>query len=281
MAQFTVLGASGFIGGTLAARLAEAGHDVYRPSRSELGRLDRRALGHVFYSLGVEHACNDPFGAFEAHVEHLARVLQSCEFSSLTYLSSTRLYLEAPAARETETLRLVPDDPNAIFNATKIIGEQLCIAAKKTAIRVVRLSNVVGFAPNGTSLIPGLVKDAITRGRLSLTISPLSSKDYIAVDDVCDLLPRIALEGQQSCYNVASGFNIELAEIVGLVDREFPTACEWRAGAPTVIFPIVDIDRIRTEFAFQPRPVREALRFTLAQYRRHLAVPAGANLTQA
>jgi nucleoside-diphosphate-sugar epimerase len=268
--EFTVLGASGFIGGHLASRLVKNGHRVFCASRSDLKSLARQELGHVFYCIGEDDAKNRPLDAFDAHLTHLAATLRHNNFRGLTYLSSTRLYLGAQNGREETQIQLFPDDDNAIFNAMKIAGEQLCFACNNPAVRAVRLSNVIGFAPNGKSLIPTLIRDAFVYGRMRLTISPESSKDYIAVEDVLDILPRIALDGRRRCYNLASGINMTLANVVRLIRTEFPSNCDWQPKAPTILFPVIDTTRIRAEFYFSPRPVMDALLSTCTEFRRHL-----------
>jgi nucleoside-diphosphate-sugar epimerase len=278
--QFTILGASGFIGGRLALRLAENGHQVLRPSRQDLKSLDGRALGHAFYCIGEDDVSGNPYNVFEAHATQLANILRAKNFASLTYLSSTRVYFGAQNANEEAKLQILPDDDNAIFSVTKIAGEQLCFACKNPAVRVARLSTVIGLAPKGKSLLPTLIRDAMLRGRMRLTISPQSSRDYIAVEDVIEILPRIATDGKQRCYNIASGANICIGDIVRLIDGEFPAECDWRTDAPTVVFPAIDISRVRTEFSFSPRPPLEALVLACAEFRRcfrpHLeSMPSG------
>jgi len=270
MARFTVLGASGFLGGALAARLAAGGHQVFRPSRGELQTLGDRDLGHVFYSLATKDARIDPFGAFETHVAHLAQILHVSCFSSLTYISSTRIYLGAQSSDEDSELKILPHDDNAIFNIMKLAGERLCFADERSTVRVVRLSNLIGFAPDGISLIPILIKDALKKGKMSLTISPESSKDYVAIDDALDLLPRIALEGRLRCYNVASGINLSLGEIVRIIQNQIPSVGEWQPGAPTIVFPTIETNRIREEFAFIARPLQGAFFSAVSEYRRHV-----------
>jgi nucleoside-diphosphate-sugar epimerase len=274
MANFTILGATGFVGGQLASRLSAKGHEVLRPSRGELKSLRGYDLGHVFYCLGTDNTKADAYEGFKSHVGYLAEVLRFSAFSSLTYLSSTRLYLGARFSREDSDLPILRDDDNAIFNAMKIAAEQLCLADKNPAVRAVRLSTVIGFAPHGISLIPMLIKDALSGGKMRLTISPQSSRDYIAIDDVLDLLPRIALEGRWRCYNVASGLNISLGEMVGVIQRELSSIGEWQPNAPTVIYPIINIDRISTEFSFTARSSLEALVSACVDFRAHFKVPA-------
>jgi len=272
LARFTVLGANGFLGGALAARLAADGHQVFRPTRSELQSLGDRDLGHVFYSLATKDARIDPYGAFETHVAHLAQILRVSFFSSLTYISSTRVYLGAQSSDEASELKILPHDDNAIFNVMKLAGEQLCFADERPVVRVVRLSNLIGFAPDGISLIPILIKDALKKGKMRLTISPQSSKDYVAIEDALDLLPRIALEGRLRCYNLASSRNVSLGEIVRIIQSEIPSVGEWRSHAPTIVFPTIDTNRIREEFAFVARPLRGALISVVSEYRQHVTM---------
>jgi nucleoside-diphosphate-sugar epimerase len=273
--QFTVLGASGFIGGRLASRLAENGHQVWRPLRTDLQSFDHRELGHVFYCIGEDAVTENPCNAADAHVAQLAHVLKYRHFASLTYLSSTRVYFGAQSANEESQLQVLPHDDGALFSVMKIAGEQLCFASKHPAVRAVRLSSVIGFAPKGKSLIPTVIKDALLQGRIRLMISPQSSRDYIDIEDVLDILPRIAAEGKQRCYNVASGVNIFLAEITRLIGGQFPSECDWRPDAPTVVFPTIDISRVRTEFSFSPRPALDALILACAEFRRYLRLPSG------
>jgi nucleoside-diphosphate-sugar epimerase len=270
MENFTVLGASGFVGGHLASRLSTKGHHVLQPSRAELQSLSGRNLGHVFYCLGKDNTRADPYEAFKAHIAYLADVLRFCTISSLTYLSSTRIYLGSRWSHEDSELHILPDDDNAIFNGMKIAAEQMCFADENPAVRAVRLSNVIGFAPRGISLIPMLIKDAIERGRMRLTISPQSSRDYIAIDDVLDILPRIALGGKWRCYNLASGLNVSLDEIVNLIRDEIPSVSEWRPNPRTVTYPVIDIGRIRSEFSFTPRSALDALICACSQFRAQL-----------
>jgi nucleoside-diphosphate-sugar epimerase len=274
MTHFTILGASGFLGGQLAARLSAKGHEVLRPSRGELNSLRSYDLGHVFYCLGTDNTKADPYGAFTSHVAYLADLLRFSAFSSLTYLSSTRIYLGARCSREDSDLPILRDDDNAIFNAMKIAAEQICFADRNPTVRAVRLSSVIGVAPHGISLIPMLIKNALNEGKIRLTISSRSSRDYIAIDDVLELLPRIALEGKWRCYNVASGLNVTLGEIVGVIERELSSVGEWQPDAPTVVYPIIDIDRIRTEFSFKPRSALDALVSACGEFRAQFRVPA-------
>lgn len=257
--NWTVLGATGVIGQHLTARLRAAGHTVDTPPRGDAG-LCRRPLGHVIYAVGLTADFRQrPYDTVQAHVTLLSELLQRADFSSLLYLSSTRVYARAAIGREDADLTVQPQDPSDLYNLSKLMGESLCLNCGSPDVRVARLSNVVGGADgDSANFVPSLVREART-GRIVLQTAPDSAKDYIHIEDVADLLPRIALHGRERLYNVASGVQTRHAQWVDQLAAQTGCQVEVAAGAPTVRFAEIDIARIRHEFGFTPRPVLSAL----------------------
>src|SRR5580704_13059050 len=98
--QFTVFGASGFVGARLAQHLKNATHPVNAVTRSN-APPHGADLGHVIYAIGITADFrNRPFDTVAAHVGRLAEVLQNYKFDSFLYLSSTRIYRGAASTRE-------------------------------------------------------------------------------------------------------------------------------------------------------------------------------------
>jgi nucleoside-diphosphate-sugar epimerase len=257
--NWTVLGASGVIGRHLVARLRAAGETVYTPGRGEPG-LYQRALGHVIYAIGLTADFRQrPYDTVQAHVSLLAEVLQRADFSSLLYLSSTRVYARAAHGREDLPLPVQPQDPSDLYNLSKLMGESLCLSSGRAGVRVARLSNVVGGEDaDSANFVPSLLREARS-GRIRLQTAADSAKDYIHIDDVADLLPRIAVHGRERLYNVASGVQTTHAQWAQQLAALTGCAVEIAPGAPTAGFAPIDITRIRTEFGYAPRPVLSVL----------------------
>lgn len=257
--NWTVLGASGVIGRHLVTRLRANGQTVYTPGRGEPG-LYERPLGHVIYAIGLTADFRTrPYDTVQAHVSLLAELLQRADFTSLLYLSSTRVYARTASSREDADLGVQPQDPSDLYNLSKLMGESLCLNGGRSGVRVVRLSNVVGGEDRDSgNFVPSLVREA-RGGCIVLQTAPDSAKDYIHIDDVAELLPRIATQGRERLYNVASGVQTHHAQWTAQLQAQTGCTVDVAPGAPVVSFAPIDITRIRTEFAFMPRPVLSAL----------------------
>ena len=252
--KFTVLGAAGFIGKNLVAHLRGEGHDVLTPARDDQS-VFTQPLGHVFYCIGLTADFRSrPFDTVRAHVSVLADILQHANFNSFVYLSSTRVYAKSRHASEQEALVVDPNDPSDLYNLSKLAGESLCRTSKRGGVKVVRLSNVIGPDSGSDNFLFVLIREALS-GRIVLQSDPMSRKDYIWIDDVVRLLPRVASEGQHWLYNVASGENLRHEEIIARLSSLTGCAVEVAQDAVPQLFPVIDIDRIRREFDFVAKPI--------------------------
>jgi nucleoside-diphosphate-sugar epimerase len=86
-----------------------------------------------------------------------------------------------------------------------------------------------------------------------------SAKDYVSVDDVVDLVLRIAREGRQRVYNVASSANVTHGEIVDCLQATTGCAVEVRPHAARAVFPQIAIGRVTEEFGYRSARLLEDL----------------------
>ncbi len=248
--MITVLGASGFVGSQLIKSCAARNIPCYAPPRDE--DLREKNLGDLIYSIGLTADFRSrPFDTVEAHVGKLKYVLESCDFNSFTYLSSTRIYIHSTGpVSETSLIGIDVANPFDLFNASKITGELLALNCGKKNIRVARLSNIYGNDHNSANFLTSIIKDALTIGKILLRTTPDSAKDYIGIEDVADLLLEIALAGKQTIYNVASGVNTPNSDILAVIQKATGCAIEYSPAAERIIFPAIRIDRLKQEFGY-------------------------------
>lgn len=260
MKRCTVFGGKGYIGGNLVNYLSLLGYDVSVPERKSLLGYES-SLGHVFYCIGLTADFRHrPFDTVHAHVSVLSNILEFAQFDSLVFLSSTRLYQGASSSREEDDIRVNPSNASDIYNISKLMGESLCLSSGRKNVRVARLSNVVGRQDIASdNFLPTLYREAKT-GKIALQSALSSEKDYIHIDDVVWLLEKITSNGTYSVYNVASGINIQHSQIVNILTEIFECNLEIIRNAPKIVFPEINIQRIKDEFCFEPREVLGFLR---------------------
>ena len=255
--MITVLGASGFIGSNIVKKLVSDNIPFYAPAKTD--DLRNRDLGDIIYCIGLTADFRTkPFETVTAHVCKLNEVLSQCKFSSLTYLSSTRVYINSTSgfAAETDKIMVDPMNPDDLYTLTKLTGERLCLSSGRNT-KIARLSNVCGKADSSTNFLFQLIDDIQKTGKVELHQTLTSAKDYILMSDVVDLLINIALKGKEKIYNLASGVNTTNAEIIENLHKYFTFSSTINATAKEVVFPVILNNKIRDEFNYNPKKIAE------------------------
>jgi len=263
--RFTVIGSSGFIGSALMQYLMQHNHEVLEIHRGNLNFLDHDIdLGHVIYCFGLTGDFRvKPFDTVNAHVCILANLLRVKKFDSWLYLSSTRIYSGIDnIAKESARLPVFPDS-DGIYDISKLLGESLCLSLKNEKIRVARLSNVYGVGQSTNTFLGSIIDDVKSGHPIIINESPDSRKDYISIEDVIDILVRLAIEGKHRLYNVAAGVAISHAEVAKVIEEVSHSSVSFKSGAQKRIFPDIDISKIKQEFDFRPRLLLDDLSILL------------------
>ena len=262
--RFTVLGANGFIGSKLVEHLQKDGVECFTPDvRKE--NIFQKSLGHVIYSIGVPNFIERPFDAVDAHVCVLRKLLEHGKFDSLLYISSGRIYYNSSSTKEEDSININPLHLNDLYNISKLMGESMCIASKKDNVKIVRPSNVTGSNVSSKLFIPSILRDAVYHQKIILHCTLDSQKDYVYIDDVVSLLPKIVLDGKDRIYNIAYGKNTTSKEIVDEISRL--TNCKIDIIEPSKFsFPQISIKRIQDEFNFKPISITSKIELMVNEY---------------
>ena len=220
----TVVGAAGFVGARLTARLQADGWSVWAPAKGDLA-LFERDLGTVFYCAGLTSDYDRrPFDTVEAHASLVSAVIQADRFDRFVYCSSTRLYdgQRKAEVHEAEPLVFDPADPRRVYDLSKALGENLTLTRAGGRGAVARLSNVYDWADGA----PGFLSEWLIQARatrdLKLESSPNIARDYIHLDDTVAALVALGERGS-GVYNVAAGRLTTNADIA----RVFEAAGWW------------------------------------------------------
>jgi nucleoside-diphosphate-sugar epimerase len=253
-----VTGAAGFVGANLVRHLNAAGHETVAAIRPggdpwrleglgpdvarlevDLGNSDAvtRAVvseqpevifhlaAHGAYSwqkdLARMLAIN--LGATDALLQGAARVGASLINAGS---SSEYGYQDHPPA-ESELVR-----PNSHYAVTKVGATHLCqLAAANEGVRVatLRLYSIYGPWEDPRRLMPTLIRRCREGGWPPL-VGPETARDFVWIEDVCEAFVRAAtcraLPEPGAVFNIASGSQTTLAELVTVAARVFDVSAE-------------------------------------------------------
>jgi nucleoside-diphosphate-sugar epimerase len=228
------------------------------PRRDEC--LVGKQLGLVVYAIGVTSDFRQrPFDTVAAHVCRLNEVLRECDFESLTYLSSTRVYHGLQGiADENSRLTVDPQRPDELYNISKLAGESLALASGRP-IKVVRISNVYGPGETSSNFLASVIREAAMTGSVTLETAPESAKDYLAIDDVVRWMEHVTLHGKHQLYNLASGENVTHRALALALSSVTGAKIYFAPNAPSVIHPPISTDRLASEFRVRPRRLWDEL----------------------
>ncbi len=257
--NYSVLGASGFIGSRLLHTLGEAGYDYHAYSHEEEATLAHR-LGHVIDCAGVTSDFRvRPFDAVRAHVSRVMDLIERCEFDSYLYLSSTRVYRRVTQSREDVELLVDPHRFDDIYATSKLMGESIVLTHPRSTFRVARLSNVYGRGSSSLTFLNSVIASAVETGEIRLGQTLDSERDYVAIEDVLPLLIRIVRHGKNRIYNIASGRNVSNQQILDVLKDRFGCKVSVQERAESIRFPRICIDRIQSEFGFEPAHILDRI----------------------
>lgn len=256
--EYTVVGASGFIGQNVAGFLEKKGFTVLKIKRDILQYQDIN-LGTIIYCAGYGDCNKSPANVVDANLTFLNSILTNCSYNKLLYISSTRVYLEQKSSDEFDNISISKDDPRSLFNLSKLTAESLLEKYENTVS--LRVSNVYGDAYNSSLFLPSIVRDAITCNHMDIYTTPDYAKDYINVTDLCQVIYSLSEKNQlnHNVYNVASGTNVCSRAIVETIQQNTNCLVTWHKVNKEDHFPCISIKRLKNEIAFNPQNVIDDL----------------------
>ncbi len=259
MAHMLVTGAAGFIGSTLAERLAHSGHtvtgiDSFAPyyARSikernlatlrqapgftlvegDLNNADLDALldgvevvFHQAAQAGVLASWGASFQSYVAsNISAMQRLLEAVKrhpVRRFVYASSSSVYGNTRDLPARESGQTAPVSP---YGMTKLAGEHLChIYATNFAVPAVSLRYFTVYGPRQRPdmAIHKFIRAALTGQPITVYGDGSQTRDFTYVADIVDANIAAATRdlAPGSVYNLGGGSRITVLELIGVIER--------------------------------------------------------------
>jgi dolichol-phosphate mannosyltransferase len=177
----------------------------------------------------------DAQGIFESNVLGTLHLLEACVergFEAFVHAGSSSEYgLKDHPPSEEEA-----PEPNSSYAVAKVAATMLCrqrAVQHGLHVATLRLYSVYGPWEDPRRLVPALVVHGL-RGELPPLVAPDTARDFVQVEDACEaflLTAATPVAGSNGIYNVGSGVQTTLRELVNVVRRELNVSVEPQWGS--------------------------------------------------
>jgi nucleoside-diphosphate-sugar epimerase len=290
MKRVVVTGAGGFVGANLARMLVDRGHEAHLIVRPGASRWRLEGLSESAEIHETDLADSGEVNALMSRLRpewifHLAahgayswqdsgpEMIRSNIVGTVNLLEAGlragfEAFVNAGTSseygfRDHPPSENEPVEPNSFYAVTKASATLYCrYMAQKHRVNTttLRLYSVFGPYENPGRLVPNLIVQGL-KGRLPELAQPSAAHDFVFTEDVCEaFLAAASRTGGEAgaVYNVGSGVQVTLREVVEAARRLIPVAEEPQWGSmPDRAWDakvwVADIRRIRSELNWTPR----------------------------
>jgi len=237
-----VIGAGGFVGGTIKAALASSGIDTVGLTRKEVDLLAPEATKVLSSQLQagdsvVFVSAIAPAKTCEQLMDNLRIVEAACTAFSevmpghLLYISSDAIYSD-DANPVTEDSYAAPSTTHGMMHAARELMFKSTVTCPFAALRPTLIYGAAdphsGYGPNRFR------RQAANGEMITLFGDGEERRDHVAVDDVAQLASLIILHGSEGTLNAVTGVSVSFFDIAQIVAAQFNPPAEVKCLPRTV-----------------------------------------------
>lgn len=295
-----IVGAAGFIGRAITARLCSLGNTVIAGIRSPVNDLPDtvrtqlvpyddptklrnllqqcETIVYVASDSTPLSTAHDPVSELDINLRPLLTLLEQLTNNSLIYLSSAGSLYSSNSGHLIHEHELPA--PRSYHGAAKAAAEHFIgawVRQNEAGATIIRPSNVFGpgqHPKKGFGIIPTAFRAALQKESISIRGDGRAARDYLYIDDLVDLCVA-AIHNRQSAgievLNAGTGAPTPLNTLLDLIDDVTETHVERQydlASAVDAASTAVNPSRARELLGWQPKTaLREGLEHTWKWFR--------------
>ncbi len=273
--RIVILGHSGFIGGHLMGFISKKYPDVEIKGFSlpEIDLIDFKSLSNisevldektvVIFCAAIKRQFGDTLEIFHKNIKmiiNVCRLLEKTSVGKLIYFSSAAVYGED--VNNTAITERTSVSPTSYYGLAKYTSERLLgktfSGLNKEKLVVLRPPTIYGPNDLGFTYGPiGFIRSCLTKTPITLWGNGEELREFIFIDDICEIACRLINSKIQGVINIASGesfsFRKILDNILVLTDYHVPiTFCQRTKDKIDNIFINDFFKETFTDFTFTP-----------------------------
>ena len=229
-----VLGASGFIGSSIVKHFLSYSSGTVKGFSSQ--ECDTLSLNSIEDSLSFVKE-NDVIimasaitrlkeNSFESMInnirmaENFSRFIEKNKIAHIVFLSTVDVY--GLVKQDTMLNEKLLPGPNDYYAMSKLSSEyilkKMC-HKRHIPLLVLRLSGTYGPGDNGKSTINKLIESAVINKKVVIYGDGEDKRDFVYIDDVCNILEMAVDHKTDGTFNVATGKSCSIKEIVEVIKQ--------------------------------------------------------------
>lgn len=235
------MGAGGFIGGTIAERLAQSGVDVLSLTRSDVDLLANGAADKlagylqpddVFIAVSAIAPCKNATMLRDNMImaEAMVSALSKSPVKHVINVSSDAVFADSEEPL-TEDSVMAPDNPHGVMH----LAREIMFKTLDIPLAIIRPTLVYGANDPHNGYGPNKFRRLANKGEpISLFGEGEERRDHVLVDDIAEIATRIVMLGSTGDLNIASGdvtsFRDVADKVVQLAQRPVEIKASPRNG---------------------------------------------------
>ena len=231
MTEITILGASGFIGGSLFNKFsANSKYNVKGYSSQDCNLLSLAAVNKALSSMPADSVVimassiprmkEDSFDAMMKNItmaENISRFLESHRIRQFIFLSTVDVYGKSDASAPIS--ESIMPNPDTYYGISKLCSEFMlknCCSKYKIPLLILRLPGVYGQGDKRKSAIGRLIDSAL-KGEVTIFGDGTEKRDFVYADDDYKIIEMAIGKKIKGTFNLVTGKSYSIMQIVELI----------------------------------------------------------------